>query len=87
MQAKMDQLLHHREELSFDEVSPENPTQVGMLPIILAIHFFQVQDDRLGFFFLERSSKSKPEYVKNCIMNYAGWLRKRIHPTDSEVHI
>ena len=32
MQAKMDQLLHHREELCFDEVSPENPTQVGMLP-------------------------------------------------------
>ena len=31
MQAKMDQLLHHREELFFDEESPQNPAQVRIL--------------------------------------------------------
>jgi len=73
MQAKIDQLLHHREELCFDEVPPENPTQV--------------KDERLRSFFLERCSSSKSEYVKNSIMDYSGWLRKRIHPTDSEVEL
>ena len=89
MQAKMDQLLHHWEELCFDEVSPDNSAEVRMLPSWLDFAFFfpQVEKERLGSFFLEHSSSLKSEYVKNCIMNYAGWLRKRIHPTDSEVKI
>ena len=53
----------------------------------LFILFSQVEHERLGTFFLERSSSSKSEYVKNSIMDYSGWLRKRIHPTDSEVII
>ena len=87
MQAKMDQLLHHREELCFDEVSPDNSAEVRLLPSWLDFSFFfpQVEKKRLGSFFLERSSSLKSEYVTNSIMDYSGWLRKRIHPTDSEV--
>jgi len=72
MEAKVDQLLHHREELCLEEISPNNS---------------QLDDSRLGNFFLESSDSEESVFVTTQIMKYAGWLRRTVQPTDSEVEM
>ena len=49
--------------------------------------FFQLDDDRLGEFFLESPGCEESSFVKNQIMKYVGWLRRTAQPTDSEVNM
>jgi len=72
MEAKVEQLLHHRDELAMEENLPDSS---------------QLDDDRLGEFFLESPGCEESGFVKNQIMKYVGWLRRTAQPTDSEVEM
>jgi len=71
MDAKVDQLLHHREELHLEETLPNS----------------QLDDTRLGDFFLGSSDSEESVFVSTQIMKYVGWLRRTVQPTDSEVEM
>ena len=68
MQAKMDQLLHHREELCFDEVSPENPTQVGML-----------QYWHLGYSFFPGSGRQIRFFLSGTLFKFKARIREKLY--------
>jgi len=72
MSAKVDQLLHHREELCMEENSANSP---------------QLDDTRLGTFFLQSSNSEESVFVRNQIMKYVDWLRQTVQPSDSEVEM
>ena len=49
--------------------------------------YFQLDDNRLGAFFLVTPGSEESGFVKNQIMKYVGWLRRNVQPTDSEVNM
>ena len=49
--------------------------------------YFQLDDIRLGAFFLVTPGSEESGFVKNQIMKYVGWLRRTAQPTDSEVNV
>merc|ERR1712192_121141 len=73
MEAKVEQLLHYREELALEENLPGNSSQLD--------------ENRLGALLLESPSCEKSSFVKNQIMKYVGWLRRTVQPSDSEVNM
>ena len=77
MQAKMDQLLHHREELCFDEVSPENPTQVRILPFWhLGYSFFPGSGHQIGPFLFGTFIRFKAR-IREKLYYELCWLVKK----------
>ena len=92
MEAKVEQLLYYREELALEEnlhnISQVFPTMYEYVVLINYTHVhFQLDDNRLGAFFMESPGSEDSSFVKNQIMKYVGWLRRNVQPTDSEVNM
>ena len=92
MDAKVDQLLHHRGELHLEETLPNS--QVSLENVVSTVHTLiitsflsKLDDTRLGDFFLGSSDSEESVFVSTQIMKYVGWLRRTVQPTDSEVKV